>query len=252
MSTCDLLVRHFNFSPKKPCKFWVRVEGKASRCLLDGSVPICCGNWCEDLGPDLYVVICDKLKEVARNVAHAIRTGIDAIDLALKGGLTPQVHAAFIGSMTLLEAFLERLLAEAAERKYMCVRLSSGKLKSPVSEVQGVLLRDLNSFYDGQSVFQQLNEISRLERSSLERGLQGLLVVFDNASYLDSTGQVSKVMFFEEQLEKTRSKLRKTIVICLYDKNSLDKLGEQFILNVHSLVAHVEEPLEVKVLKASS
>ncbi|MEM4675728.1 MAG: hypothetical protein QXM12_05500 [Nitrososphaerota archaeon] len=252
MSTCDLLVRHFNFSPKKPCKFWVRVEGKASRCLLDGSVPICCGNWCEDLGPDLYVVICDKLKEVARNVVYAIRTGIDDIDLTLKGGLIPPVHAAFIGNMKNIDAFFEHLLTEAAEKRYMCVKMSSGTLRVPIGEVQGVIFRDLNSFYDGQSVFQQLSEISRLERSSLERGFQGLLVAFNNLLYLASTGQVSKVMFFEEQLEKMRSKFRKTIVLCLYDKNSLDKIRENFILNVHSLVAYIEEPLKVKVLKAGS
>ncbi|MBS7288820.1 MAG: hypothetical protein KIH01_08825 [Candidatus Freyarchaeota archaeon] len=241
-------MKYLRFSLSEPCRFWVQVEGRASRCMLDGSVPICCGCWCEELGSGLYVVACDKLKEVARGLPYAVQTGFDDVDLTLRGGLAPPVHVALLGDSRGAELVLKCLLIDALGKGYMCVQMVLGEPRVPVDAGEGFLLGDLGSFYDVNfNVHLQVEEVARLERSSLERGFQGLLVVFDNSSYLRSRRHAVRPFLFEERMEKT--KLRRTICICMYDGGAVSELNRHLIMENHSLVLHVDEPLKIKVLK---
>ncbi|MEM3147564.1 MAG: hypothetical protein QXQ21_01540 [Candidatus Jordarchaeales archaeon] len=247
MSNWDFLVRYLRFSPNKPCRFWVQAEGKASRCMLDGSVPICCGYWCDELGSGLYVVICEKLKEIARSLPYTVQTRLDDVDLMLKGGLIPPSHVALLGESRGVELLLRHLIIDALEKGYMCVQMVLGEPRVNV-EGQGVLLGDLGSFYDAHpSVHYQVEEVARLERNSLERGFQGLLITFDNASYLRSRRRATKPFFFEEQNDKT--KLKKTVCVCMYNGSTINEINRRFIMENHSVTLYVEEPLKIKILK---
>ncbi len=217
--------------------------------MLDGSVPICCGYWCDEIGSGLYVVVCDKLKEVARSLPYAVQTGLDDVDLVLSGGLIPPSHVAFLGESSEVELLLKRLLINALEKGYMCVQMVLGEPRVTVNVDKGVLLGDLGSFYDAYpSVHYQVEEVARLERGSLEKGLQGLLITFDNASYLKARKRVIKPFLFEEQME--RNNLRRTICICTYNGIMVSELNKKFVMEKHNIVIQVEEPLKVKILKA--
>jgi len=251
LSSCELLKKYLNFSFNKPCRFWVSGEDKADRCMLDYSVPVCGGYWCEEIGEGMYITVCDKLKEIARKLPLMIHTGVERLDLILGGGFSPSTHVALLGSSEGVELIVKNSILSGLEKGYMCIQMVLGEPRVRVNVKNAFLLEDLSEFYESTlDGYYQVKQVSKFQEKALERSFSGLLIVFDASTYLKNRPHSKKPFIFEERIRKI--KLKETVILCMYDGGVIGKVDRPFILDTHDVVLEArDEPLAARILKAA-